>query len=185
MLRRPYQNSPSSTGEKEEELHGLEFVHMAESEIKCTTPGLNKLEPECVTANSRVSDFHHTEAPLIKTETDLGPISSGVLKIESLDFTDLTYVIPLFPDQVKTEMDDGDNIKAEPVSILPDIERVYIKSDIKPEPSEILGSDHMNVMLNGADVDEKEETELYHDAGEPNPNCQKSEKNQSSLIHDV
>ncbi|KAJ8278392.1 hypothetical protein GJAV_G00087120, partial [Gymnothorax javanicus] len=57
--------------EKEEELHGLESVHMAESEIKCTTPGLNTQEPECVTANSRISDLHHTEAPLIKTETDL------------------------------------------------------------------------------------------------------------------
>ncbi|KAJ8278481.1 hypothetical protein GJAV_G00088080 [Gymnothorax javanicus] len=39
--------------EKEEELHGLESVHMAESEIKCTAPGLNTLEPECVTANCR------------------------------------------------------------------------------------------------------------------------------------
>ncbi|KAJ8278393.1 hypothetical protein GJAV_G00087140, partial [Gymnothorax javanicus] len=57
--------------EKEEELHGLESVHMAESETKCTTPGLNTQEPECVAANSRVSDLHHTEASLIKTETDL------------------------------------------------------------------------------------------------------------------
>ncbi|KAJ8278434.1 hypothetical protein GJAV_G00087580 [Gymnothorax javanicus] len=40
--------------EKEEELQGLESVHMAESETKCTTPGLNTLEPECVTANSRL-----------------------------------------------------------------------------------------------------------------------------------
>ncbi|KAJ8278363.1 hypothetical protein GJAV_G00086810 [Gymnothorax javanicus] len=39
--------------EKEEELHGLESVHMAESETKCTALGHNTLEPECVTANSR------------------------------------------------------------------------------------------------------------------------------------
>ncbi|KAJ8362827.1 hypothetical protein SKAU_G00116580 [Synaphobranchus kaupii] len=35
---------------KEEELSGLESVHMAETE--CAAPGLNTLEPECVTAHS-------------------------------------------------------------------------------------------------------------------------------------
>ncbi|KAJ8362690.1 hypothetical protein SKAU_G00115210 [Synaphobranchus kaupii] len=35
--------------QKEEQLSGLESVHMAETE--CAAPGLNTLEPECVTAN--------------------------------------------------------------------------------------------------------------------------------------
>ncbi|KAG5853690.1 hypothetical protein ANANG_G00028680, partial [Anguilla anguilla] len=41
--------------QKEEELSGLEPVHMAESETVCAAPGLNTLEPECVTAHSGVS----------------------------------------------------------------------------------------------------------------------------------
>ncbi|KAJ8362635.1 hypothetical protein SKAU_G00114660 [Synaphobranchus kaupii] len=40
-----------------EELSGLESVHMAESETECAAPGLNTLEPECVTAHSG----HHEE----------------------------------------------------------------------------------------------------------------------------
>ncbi|KAJ8278355.1 hypothetical protein GJAV_G00086730 [Gymnothorax javanicus] len=78
--------------EREEELHGLESVHMADSVTKCTTPGLDTLEPECVTANSRVSDLHHREAPLIKIETDPSPITTWDLNTESLDFTDLAHV---------------------------------------------------------------------------------------------
>ncbi|KAJ8278444.1 hypothetical protein GJAV_G00087680, partial [Gymnothorax javanicus] len=78
--------------EKEEELHGLESVHMAESETKCTAPGLNTLEPECVAANSRVSDLHHTEASLIKTETDLNSTITEDHKTESLHFSDLADV---------------------------------------------------------------------------------------------
>ncbi|KAJ8278443.1 hypothetical protein GJAV_G00087670, partial [Gymnothorax javanicus] len=172
--------------EKKEELHGLESVHMAESETKCTTAGLNTLEPECVTANSRVSDLHYTEAPLIKTETDLCPISSGVLKTESLDFTDLAYATHLYPDQIKTETVDGDYIKTELVSILPDIKCVYIKSDEDMlESSEVSGSDFMNTVLNGAGVDEKGEAELYHCVGEPSPDGKNSGENRSDLIHDV
>ncbi|XP_035253777.1 zinc finger protein 570-like isoform X1 [Anguilla anguilla] len=38
--------------QKEEELSGLESVHMAESETECAAPGLNALEPECDTAHS-------------------------------------------------------------------------------------------------------------------------------------
>ncbi|KAJ8278485.1 hypothetical protein GJAV_G00088120, partial [Gymnothorax javanicus] len=155
--------------EKEEELHGLESVHMAESETKCTAPGLNTLEPECVTANSRVSDLHHTEASLIKTETDLSPSNTEDLKTESLDFTELGHVTHLYPDQIKNENDDGDYIKAELVSVLQDVKCVDIKSDeVKLESSEILVSDLMNTELNGAGVDGKGETELYHCAGEPN-----------------
>ncbi|KAJ8278430.1 hypothetical protein GJAV_G00087530 [Gymnothorax javanicus] len=233
--------------EKEEELHGLESVHMAESETKCTTAGLNTLEPECVTANSRVSDLHHTEAPLIKTEADLSPTNTGDLNTGSLDFTELAYVTLLYPDQVKPGTDDGDNVKTEPVSILPDIERVYIKSDIKLEPTntgdlntgsldftdlgnetplhpgqvktepdggdyiqtelisvspdikcvdiesddvklesgESFGDGLVSKMFYGAGVDEKAETELYHCAGKPNPNCSKSGKTQSDLMQDV
>ncbi|KAJ8278458.1 hypothetical protein GJAV_G00087820, partial [Gymnothorax javanicus] len=171
--------------EKEEELHGLESVHMAESEIKCTAPGPNTLEPECVTANSRGSDLHHTEASLIKTETDLSPNNTEDLKTESLDFTDLACVT-LYPEQIKTETADGDEIKAQHVSALPDIKCIRIKSDdVKFESSEIFGSDVMNTELNGAGVDEKGETELYHSAGEPNLNRMKTVKNQFHLIHDV
>uniref|UniRef100_A0A0E9PBF4 Uncharacterized protein n=1 Tax=Anguilla anguilla TaxID=7936 RepID=A0A0E9PBF4_ANGAN len=38
--------------QKEKELSGLESVYMAESEMECAAPGLNTLEPECVTAHS-------------------------------------------------------------------------------------------------------------------------------------
>ncbi|KAJ8363006.1 hypothetical protein SKAU_G00118370 [Synaphobranchus kaupii] len=38
--------------QKEEKLSGLESVHMAESETECAAPGLNTLEPECVSANN-------------------------------------------------------------------------------------------------------------------------------------
>ncbi|KAJ8278463.1 hypothetical protein GJAV_G00087880 [Gymnothorax javanicus] len=102
---------------------------MAESETKCTAAGLNTLEPECVTANSRVSDLHHTEASLIKTETDLSFTNAGDLKTESLDFTDLAHLTHLYPGQVKTETDDGESIKFEHISVSPDIKCVYMKSD--------------------------------------------------------
>ena len=72
---------------KEEELSGLESVHMAESETECAAPGLNTLEPECVTAHSGVSDVHYTHTSVIKTEADLGSTHTGDLKKESLDST--------------------------------------------------------------------------------------------------
>ncbi|KAJ8278534.1 hypothetical protein GJAV_G00088650, partial [Gymnothorax javanicus] len=160
--------------EKEEELHGLESVHMAESETKCTAPGLNTLEPECVTANSRVSDLHHTEASLIKTEADLGPINTGDLKTESLDF------YHLLPDQIKTETHDGDYIKTEPLSFLPDIKCVIVQSDeVKFESSEGLVSDLMSTELNGAGVDGTDQRESWQCAGEPNTNNRKLGKEQS------
>ncbi|KAJ8278359.1 hypothetical protein GJAV_G00086770, partial [Gymnothorax javanicus] len=171
--------------EKEEELHGLESVHMAESETKLTPPVLNALEPEFVTVNSRVSDLHHTETSLIKTETDLSPNSTGDLKTESLDFTELAWVTHLHPDQIKTEADDGGYIKTECISVLPDIKCAYIKSDDMFESSEILGSDVMNTELNGAGADEKGQRELWQCAGEPDPNCRKSGEEQSELIQDV
>ncbi|XP_035259351.1 uncharacterized protein LOC118219946 isoform X2 [Anguilla anguilla] len=47
--------------QKEEELSGLESVHMVESETMCAAPGLDTLEPECVTAHSGVTllPSHH------------------------------------------------------------------------------------------------------------------------------
>ncbi|KAJ8278547.1 hypothetical protein GJAV_G00088780 [Gymnothorax javanicus] len=170
--------------EKEEELHGLESVHMAESETKCTAPGLNTLEPECVTANSRVSDLHHTEAPLIKTETDLGLINAGDLKTESFDFTDLAYVTHLHPDQIKTETNDGDYIKTENVSVLQDRKCIDIKTEeVKFESSEGLPNDLMNTEVNGAGVDEKGQRESWECAGEQKQ--KKSEKKQSEICRDV
>ncbi|KAG5853603.1 hypothetical protein ANANG_G00027750 [Anguilla anguilla] len=41
--------------QEEEELSGLESVHMAELETECAAPGLDTLESECVTAHSRTS----------------------------------------------------------------------------------------------------------------------------------
>ncbi|KAJ8366968.1 hypothetical protein AAFF_G00336140 [Aldrovandia affinis] len=41
-----------SIRQKQEELRGLDSVHMAESETECAAPGLHTLEPECVTAHS-------------------------------------------------------------------------------------------------------------------------------------
>ncbi|KAJ8278504.1 hypothetical protein GJAV_G00088350, partial [Gymnothorax javanicus] len=160
--------------EKEEELHGLESVHMAESETKCTAPGLNTLAPECVTANSRVSDLHYTEASLIKTEAALSPSNTGDLKTESLDFTELAYVTHLYPDQIKTETDNGGCVKAEHMSVLPDKNCFDIKSEVKLESSDVLVSDLMNTELNGAAIDEKGQTKPWQCAGEPNPNCKKS-----------
>ncbi|XP_061088691.1 zinc finger protein 271-like [Conger conger] len=98
---------------KEEELSGLE------SETECAAPGLNTLEPECVTAHSGVSDGHHTHTSVIKTETDLGSTCTvDLIKTESLDFTELVCRTHLHPDRMKTETDlgsthTGDLIKTE------------------------------------------------------------------------
>ncbi|KAJ8278454.1 hypothetical protein GJAV_G00087780 [Gymnothorax javanicus] len=168
--------------EKEEELHELESVHMAESETKCTAPGLNTLEPECVTANSRVSDLHHTDASVMKTETDLSSTCCGGLKMESLDFTELAYVTHLYPDQVKTEVDMKDYIKTEHVSVMSVIKCVDIKSDeLKLESSEVLVSDLMNTVLSGAGLNENGQTGPCQYPVESNPISAK----QTNLIHDV
>ena len=138
--------------QKEEELSGLESVHMAESETECAAPGLNTLEPECVTAHNGVSDVHHTHTSVIKTEADLGSTHTGdLIKTESLDFTELGYVTHLHPDQVKTETDDGGYLKAEPIS---DLQDFNMKSDkMKCESSERLVSDLMNTVMDGAGVE--------------------------------
>ncbi|KAJ8278551.1 hypothetical protein GJAV_G00088820, partial [Gymnothorax javanicus] len=159
--------------EKEEGLHGLESVHMAESETKCTAPGPNTLEPECVTANSRVSDVDHTEASLIKTETDRSATNSGDLKRESLEFAEPAYVTHLCPDQ----------IKAEHLSVFQDITCVQITSEeVKLESSDVLLSDLMSTEPYGAAVDEKSQTELWQCAGEPHPNFRETRETQSELI---
>ncbi|KAJ8362723.1 hypothetical protein SKAU_G00115540, partial [Synaphobranchus kaupii] len=159
---------------KEEELSGLESVHMAESETVCAAPGLNTLEPECVTAHSGVSDVHHTHASLIETETDLGSTHIGDLKTESLDFTELVYATSLHPDQIKTETDDGGYLKVEHISDVHDIKCTDIKSDKKKcESSESLVSDVRNTVMIGACVDHKDQTETWQCAGESNPNCKK------------
>ncbi|KAJ8367133.1 hypothetical protein AAFF_G00330680 [Aldrovandia affinis] len=132
---------------KEEELGGLEPVHMAESETEFAEPGLNTLKPEWVTAHSGVSDLHDTHTSLIKIETDLGSTHSGdLIKIESLDSTELEYVPHLHPDQIKIETDDGGYLKAEQDSDLQDVKCVIIESDqMKCESSETLVSDLMSI----------------------------------------
>ncbi|KAG5853579.1 hypothetical protein ANANG_G00027500 [Anguilla anguilla] len=161
------------TRQKEEELSGLEFVHMAESETECAAPGLNTLEPECVTAHSGVSDVHHTLTSLIKTETHLGsPHTGDLIKTESLDSAELGCISHLNSDQIKTESVDGAYVKVEHISELRDIQYVNIKSDqIKYESSECLVSDVMNTVMNGAAVGYKDQTESGQCAGEPNQNC--------------
>ena len=155
---------------KEEELGGLESVHMAESETECAPPGLNTLEPECVTAHSGVSDEHHTHTSVIKTEADLGSTHTGdLIKTESLESTELAYVTRLHPDQIKTETDDGGYLKAEHIS---DLQDFNIKSDkMKYESSESLVSDLMNTVMDGAGVDVKDQVEPGQCAVEPISNC--------------
>ncbi|KAJ8362993.1 hypothetical protein SKAU_G00118240 [Synaphobranchus kaupii] len=163
---------------KEEELSGLEFVHMAESETECAAPGLNTLEPECVTVHSGVSDVHHTNTSMIKTETDLGSTLIGDIKTENLYSTELGYLTHLHPGQIKTENDDEGYLKPEPIRDLQDIKCVNIKSDqMKCECSEILVSDLMSTVMNGAGVDHKDQTKPWQCAGEPNPNYEKEKSN--------
>ncbi|XP_064181043.1 zinc finger protein 658B-like isoform X4 [Anguilla rostrata] len=159
--------------QKEEELSGLESVHMAESETECAAPGLNTLEPECVTAHSGVSDVRHTHSSLIKTETHLdSPQTGDLIKTESLDSAELRCISHMHSDQTKTESVDGGYVKVEHISELQDIKYVNIKSDpIKYESSECLVSDVMNTVMNGAAVGHKDQTESGQCAGEPNRNC--------------
>ncbi|KAJ8263758.1 hypothetical protein GJAV_G00140970 [Gymnothorax javanicus] len=166
--------------QKEEELSGLESVHMAESETECAAPGLNTLEPECVTAHSGVSDVHHTHTSLIKTETDLGSTHSGdLIKMESLDSTELGYVTDLHPDQIKTETDDGGFLKSEQISDWQDIKCVHIKCDqVKCELSENIGTDLMNTGMSGVGLDHKDPTDPRLSAVHLNVNCKEE-------IHDL
>ncbi|KAG5830065.1 hypothetical protein ANANG_G00318220, partial [Anguilla anguilla] len=132
--------------QKEEELSGLEPVHMAET--GCAAPGLNTLEPESVTAHSGVSDVHHTHTSLIKIEieTDLDCTHTGDLKTESQVFT-LEKETHLHPDQIKTEADNGRCLQAEHISDSQDIKCFDIKCDqFKCESSEGLVSDVMNTV---------------------------------------
>ncbi|KAJ8362698.1 hypothetical protein SKAU_G00115290 [Synaphobranchus kaupii] len=55
--------------QKEEELSGLESVHMAGSETECAAPGLNTLEPECVTAHSGNSEMQAAILPSLAPPT--------------------------------------------------------------------------------------------------------------------
>ncbi|KAJ8362656.1 hypothetical protein SKAU_G00114870, partial [Synaphobranchus kaupii] len=150
---------------------------MAKSETECAAPGLNTLEPECVTAHSGVSDVPYTHSSLIKIETDLGSTHTGdLIKTESLDFTELGYVTHLHPDQIKAEADDEGYLKAEHISDLQDIKCVDFQSDqMKCESSESLVSDLMNTEMNGAAVDHNDQTEPQKYTVEPNPDCKHEE----------
>ncbi|XP_035259357.1 zinc finger protein 676-like isoform X4 [Anguilla anguilla] len=161
--------------QKEEELSGLESVHMAESETVCAAPGLDTLEPECVTAHCGVSDVHHTHTPLIKTETDLGSTHTGDLfETVNIDNKELRYVTRLQPNQIKTETDDVGYLKAEHIGGLLDIKCVNIKTcEMKCESSESIVSDLMNTVVSEAAVDHKDQIEPWQCAGESEPNCKK------------
>ncbi|KAJ8365361.1 hypothetical protein SKAU_G00141920, partial [Synaphobranchus kaupii] len=143
---------------------------------ECAAPGLNTLEPECVRAHSGVSDARHRQTSLIKIETDLGSTHTGDLKTESLDSTELGYVTHVYPEQIKTETDDGEYLKAEHITDLQGINCVDIKSDqMKCECSESLVSDLINSEMTGAGVDYKDQTEPWQCTGELNPNCKNEE----------
>ncbi|KAJ8270866.1 hypothetical protein GJAV_G00120150 [Gymnothorax javanicus] len=166
--------------QKEEELSGLESVHMAESETECAAPGLNTLEPECVTAHSGVSDVHHTHTSLMKTETDLGSTHSGdLIKMESLDSTELGYVTHLHPDQIKTETDDDEYLRSEQISDWPDIKCVLITCDqVKCESSENIRTDLMNPEMSGVGLEHKDPIDPRLSAVHLNVNCEEE-------IHDL
>ena len=84
---------------------------------------------------------------------------------ESLESTELAYLIHLHPDQIKTETDDGGYLEEEHISGLPDFN---MKSDkMKCESSESLVSDLMNTVMDGAGVDLKDQVEPWQCAGEP------------------
>ncbi|KAJ8362992.1 hypothetical protein SKAU_G00118230, partial [Synaphobranchus kaupii] len=70
--------------QKEGKLRALESVLMAESDTECAAPGLNTMQPECVSAHSGVSDVHHIHTSMMKTETDLDSTHAGDLKTENL-----------------------------------------------------------------------------------------------------
>ncbi|KAG5851453.1 hypothetical protein ANANG_G00093610 [Anguilla anguilla] len=165
--------------QKEEELSGLESVHMAESETGCAAPGLKTLEPECVTGHSGVSDVHHADAPLIKTETDLGPTYAGDLTTESPDFANLVCVTHQNPDRIKTETDDGGHVKSEHMGLVHGFE----SEKLKCEPSEVLVSDLMSTVPNGAGVDHEGPAEPRQCVGAPSPNGKNlgSERYRSTL----
>ncbi|XP_064181109.1 zinc finger protein 484-like isoform X3 [Anguilla rostrata] len=154
--------------QKEEELSGLEL------KTECAAPGLNTLEPECVTAHSRVSDVCATHVSLIRMETDLGSTHIVNLKTERVDGSELRYVSHLCPDQIKTEADDGGYLKVEHIGDLRYIKCVDMKSDeMKYESSECLVSDVMNAGMNGVDVDHKVQAEPWQCAAETNTECKK------------
>ena len=164
--------------QKEEELSGLESVHMAESETECAAPGLSTLEPECVTAHSRVSDVHHTHTSVIKAEADLGfTHTKDLQKTEPVDSTELAYATHVHPDQIKTETDDDRGyLELKHTRDSQDFKCFNIKSDeMKFESSENLVSELMSTVMTGAGVDLKGQTEPWQCAGEQNPNCKKEE----------
>ncbi|KAJ8278382.1 hypothetical protein GJAV_G00087010, partial [Gymnothorax javanicus] len=189
-LRRDTETLPELTEQhrirhSEEESSALESVLMAELETKLSTPGFNTAEPVFTTVQDGVSDVEHTCTSLIKTETGLGSAHNGLLKTESLEFTELVYETHQHPGQIKTETADGDCIKAEQVRDLHDFKCVDIKfDDVKLETSEVSVSDHMNTVVNGDDVDEKGQNESSHSAGESHPKSKNLRKKSSELIQE-
>ncbi|KAJ8398884.1 hypothetical protein AAFF_G00417920 [Aldrovandia affinis] len=175
-LRQHYQSSLSSAGSDS----GLESVHMTESETECAAPGLGTLGPECVTAHSGVSDLHHTDAKLVKTESDLSSDDiEDLIKTECLDGTELEYGNHLHPGQIKTETDEGDYIKEEQDSDLKDFQLVTIGfDDVKYESDESLAGDAMNDVVNGAGDECKAQTEQWQSEGEVSP-CSKTDNTET------
>ncbi|XP_035259431.1 zinc finger protein 558-like isoform X2 [Anguilla anguilla] len=161
--------------QKEEELSGLESVYMAESETEYAAPGLNTLEPECVSAHSGVSDVHHTHTSLIKAEPDLVFSHNEDHKTEILKSTELQYVTHLRPDQIKTETDDEGYLNEEHISELQDFKCVMKSDQMKCESSESLESDLVGIVMNGADVDNRDQAERWQCAADSYQNCKKEE----------
>ncbi|XP_036374088.1 zinc finger protein 501-like [Megalops cyprinoides] len=140
---------------------------MAKSERGCAASGLSTPEPDSGTAHSGVSHVNHPDMSLIKTETDVGCTDTGgLIKTEHMDSTELEYATQLHPDQIKTETEDGDYIKAEPDIDLKDFNLVKIGFDeVKCESSEIVVSNHVN----GTGADCKAHIETLQSPGELSP----------------
>ncbi|KAJ8399343.1 hypothetical protein AAFF_G00413810, partial [Aldrovandia affinis] len=148
---------------------------MAESEF--AVAGLSTQEPEWGKVHGVIiSDVHHTDTSLIKTETDLGSTHTGDFKVE------MGYVPLLHPDELKTETCNEGHLKAEHFSELQDVNCVDIKSDeTKCESTEGLVSDLRNTGMNGDGVDGKGQTEPWKCLGEPTPDI----KNEVTVIPDL
>ncbi|KAJ8278395.1 hypothetical protein GJAV_G00087170, partial [Gymnothorax javanicus] len=169
--------------QKEEELGGLESVLMEEFKTKCTSPGLNNLLPESVTANSGVCDLRYPGSPLIISEGNRGSSHGGVFRKESLDIRVQAHTAQLHPDQIKTETNDRGYMQVEHRN-WQNMMCIDIKSkEVKRESSEGSAGDPLSTELNEAGVDDGL-IESLQSAGEPHLSSYKSGKKRSGLIQD-
>ncbi|XP_064198379.1 zinc finger protein 664-like [Anguilla rostrata] len=142
---------------KEEELSAPDSGPAAEPEPKS---GFGTHEPACVTAHCGFAPPQTGTAP-VKTETSV----ADVMETECSSSTELECVARLRPDQIKTESDQGDYVKAEQ-----DFRLVTVGFDeVKCESDESLASDCMNDEVSGARDCSEAQTESWRSEGEVSP----------------